>query len=187
MFEVRSTILYSSVRALDDRGYGERYRRLLPREHRDAVLDAAVWGEWLPLEVARAHYEACDRLDLAPAEMVDLGFGNERRREASFLSRMLRAAASRGGAWASLRTMPRLYTLFVRGGELRVRELGPRDARIDIVDFPLAHIRYVRLAARGLVTRGVALFADKTVGVEVPEGCTERALAYRVRWGDSRA
>src|SRR5712671_1498685 len=70
--EFRSTWITASQGTLKARGHRERYEALVAPEHRDVLLNI-IAGEWLPMEVARAHYTACDRLGLASDELLEIG------------------------------------------------------------------------------------------------------------------
>jgi hypothetical protein len=69
---IRSTLITSSLSSLRDRGLFARYDALQTSSHRQKILNA-VAGEWLPLEVALAHYHACDALGLSEAEQFAIG------------------------------------------------------------------------------------------------------------------
>ena len=57
----RSTWIVSSLEGLRERGCFDRYERQLI-DYRDAIL-SAVAGVWLPVDVVRAHYEACEKAE----------------------------------------------------------------------------------------------------------------------------
>ena len=63
--QVRSTLLASSLRSIRLRGRFDDYAKVLDPKYKEDVL-SSVAGVWLPLEVAAAHYEACDRLGYTP-------------------------------------------------------------------------------------------------------------------------
>ena len=69
----RSTWVVSSLESLRLGGYWDRYLEKLV-DHRDEVL-SCVAGVWLPIDVARAHYRACDALGLSSEDMSALGRG----------------------------------------------------------------------------------------------------------------
>src|SRR5271165_4823087 len=68
----RSTWLVSSVAAVRSRGLFERYLEGLPLRYHE-VISGSVAGVWLPVEVAVAHYEACETLKLPPEEQLAIG------------------------------------------------------------------------------------------------------------------
>jgi hypothetical protein len=62
----RSTWIVSSLEGLRERGFFDRYERRLV-DHRDAIL-SAIAGVWVPVNVVRAHYEACEELSIPDTE-----------------------------------------------------------------------------------------------------------------------
>ena len=65
--QVRSTLIATSIQSLRTRGLLGRYTKLLQGPHKETVL-TAVAGSWLPVEVAHAHYAACEALHLDSAQ-----------------------------------------------------------------------------------------------------------------------
>ena len=63
--EVRGTTLVSSLRGVRDGGHFGAYLANLLPEYRE-VIPLVVAGEWVPIDVALAHYRACDALGLLP-------------------------------------------------------------------------------------------------------------------------
>src|SRR3954470_3313458 len=70
--QFRSTWLTSSLRALRERQLLDPYFAHLPRSLHETVR-ASVAGTWLPIDVALAHYEACDSLKLPLSEQLAMG------------------------------------------------------------------------------------------------------------------
>src|SRR4051794_1890465 len=106
---VRSTWLRSSLAALEARGLMHRYLTLLPAEHHAAVL-ASVAGTWLPIEVAVQHYHACDRLGLAPLDVLAIGQEVTRRVHGMAMRTFLTLAQGLGATpWTALERMTTLW------------------------------------------------------------------------------
>ncbi|HEY6460372.1 MAG TPA: hypothetical protein VIY73_09480, partial [Polyangiaceae bacterium] len=96
--EYRSTMLRSTLAILAQRGLYERYVAALAVEHRDAIL-GSVPAVWLPLAVGMAHYEACDRLGLAPLEQASIGWETARRFHGPVIMTALRLAGAITSPW----------------------------------------------------------------------------------------
>ena len=65
---VRSTLLQSSLNSLRTHAYYDRYLAVVDPSYREVILGSLA-PEWLPMEVAEAHYRACDALQLTTEEM----------------------------------------------------------------------------------------------------------------------
>jgi len=72
--EIRSTLIASSLQSLKSRGHLARYTELLPAEHHDTILHY-IAGQWFPLAIGFAHYQACDGLGLSLEEQREIGAG----------------------------------------------------------------------------------------------------------------
>ncbi|MGH7297546.1 MAG: hypothetical protein ACRELB_21595, partial [Polyangiaceae bacterium] len=148
---VRSTLIASSLQSLRRRDLYERYQAVLAPEHREAVL-SSVAGLWLPMEVGRAHYDACDRLNLSVLEQVEIGGDVSIKIHDTFLGVVIRTAKHAGVTpWVLLARGNQMYSrLFHGGGGIRVIRRAAKEARADVAGVPLLGIPYFRNAIRGL-------------------------------------
>jgi len=178
---VRSTWLSASVRALGGRGLLDRYLDVLPR-HAYAQIAAPVAGAWLPIELALAHYRACEAMNLAPAEQLELGaaaIGVARSTSLRFESRLLREDSE---PWAAFIQLKRLWKQGWTGGDVCVAKLGPREAQVEIAGWPCADIAYCRVGMRGLLAALVRPFCGSLHAREVAEQWSTTSVAYGLRW-----
>jgi hypothetical protein len=180
---IRSTLIASSVDALRSRGLLDEYRAHLDREHRD-VLPNTVAGSWLPISHGIAHYEGCDRLRLTTGALLEIGENVTDRMRKSALSLAVKLAVGSGVTpWTIFLQGRRLWERSFRGGSsLGVFKLGPKEARLEIVAWPLARIEYNRVSFRGIL-RGLLLpFSTQTYVHELTPLCSATTSAYRVAW-----
>jgi hypothetical protein len=180
--QFRSTWLTSSIRALRERKLLDRYAQLLPAVHHEAVLGAVV-GVWLPIEVALAHYAACDALELQTTDLIAIGRDATNHVHGTILGTFVRLA--KGAGVTPWNVLVRLHDLWNRiwiGGGVSVVKLGPKEARIEIVAWPVANSRYCRVAMRGVVTSLIDLFCERSYAKEVTKFWTPTAVAYQVSW-----
>ena len=70
--QARSTLITTSIQAIRARGRFATYEEGLPPPLRQSIL-TVVAGAWLPIELALAHYTACEGLGLPVAEQVAIG------------------------------------------------------------------------------------------------------------------
>lgn len=180
---VRTTLLVSSLQSLRKRGLHERYLALLPEEHHD-VVRAMIAGQWVPMRVAEAHYEACQGLGIEPREVNAIGREVGDRIERTFLATMVRMAGSVGATpWTALSHVDRLYDrMFAGGGGACVYKLGPKDAEFHFVGVPICRFPYFRSAMAGVVEVGVELFCSKAYAKPVPEAAPPMGAVLHVAW-----
>jgi hypothetical protein len=158
---VRSTVLLGSLGALEADGYRERWSALVPNEAREA-LQYAVPGVWMRIEVALAHYGACDQLNLSDDAAAQLGASTFSRVKGTLLGTMLRMAqGTTVTPWTVLPHLQRFWNRAYDGAGIRIIKKGPKDAHVDVVQCALADAGYYRLALGGLLRSVIELFATR--------------------------
>jgi len=179
---VRSTVLISSRRALDATGFQESYERHLPETAR-AELGSVIAGVWLPMELGVAHYAACEALGLSNEEQVKMGRKTGERVNGTLLGTVARLAHSAGVTpWTLIEQLPRFWTRGFDGGDLSHVVLGPKEARVTIVDQPLMRFHYFRYGLAGTAELQLALFCRRAfVRVERFDARTF-ATTFRYQW-----
>jgi hypothetical protein len=178
----RSTWLNSSVDALRARGHFDRYVTLLPDEHRATILES-VAGIWLPIDVAVAHYGACEALALSRRDAWDIGVEVTRRVHGTTLALAIRLAKQAGVTpWTILAQLPRLWERVWRGGAIAIREVGPKEAILEVMRWRVAAIPYVRQTMPAVVHGIVELFCAKVYVREVPGKNSPTSLGMRLQW-----
>jgi serine/threonine protein kinase len=178
----RSTWLTASRATLREMGQFEAYERAIDVAYAARLRDM-VPGVWLPMDVARAHYLACDRLGLPTQTLVDIGLAATKRANATTLSFMTRMAQGAGATpWTLLTQVQRLWSLTADDGAMAIARLGPKEAHFEVVGYPLAGIHYNRVTMRGIVMAVVSLFCTKVYVNEILPLCTPRSLGMRVSW-----
>lgn len=179
---VRSTLIGSSIQALREHGYFERYKDELPGEWHDRVLSASA-GVWLPFEIADVHYRACDRLALSNQDILGMGNAVCKLAERTVMAALLRMASEAGATpFTVLGGTPRVWARLFTGGAVASYKLGPKEARFETVGIPLAQIRYWRVGYRGLLTSLTEPFCTKMYIREIPSLCVGNDLAFRLSW-----
>ena len=180
---VRGALIASSLQALRQFGYYERYLAVLPESEREAVL-FCVANSWLPLDTAMTHYRACDAMGLTDSELVSVGEAVSERIMGSFLGTLLRSGVSLGATptpWIPLRQYGRVCDRLLEGGVHHVDEVGPKDAIIETSGVPMFNFRYFRVATLGIMRGAAGTFAKTVYVKEVPTKDPERIRASR-RW-----
>jgi hypothetical protein len=180
---VRTTLLVSSLQSLRKRSLVDKYMSYLPAEHHREI-QSLIAGQWSPMSLAMAHYEACEALRLPRHEVNVIGREVGDRIEGTFLATMVRMAGQVGATpWTALSQTQRLYQrLFGPGGGCCVLKVGPKDARVMLAGLPIARIPYFRGAMLGVFEVGVELFARKAYAREVEEARTPTRAMVHVAW-----
>jgi hypothetical protein len=159
--EIRSTLIASSIQALRSHGHIERYSALLPEQYHDKVLHC-IAGQWFPLAVGFAHYQACEQLGLSMEQQREIGSDVSHRIHETFLGVVVKMAKGVGVTpWTALGRGNQLYARILRGGGSQMTRLGPKDAQIELGRLPLLEIPYFRTAALGMYQTAIGLFATR--------------------------
>lgn len=178
----RSTWLTSSLSALRERGFIDRYFTLLPAEYHAAV-DGCVAGIWLPIDVCLAHYRACEALQLSKREAWDIGDQVTRRVHGTSLALALRLATQVGATpWTILAQLDRLWERIWIGGGVGVYKRGPKEAIVEVIQWRPAGIPYVRSTMPAVLAGIVAMFCAKAYASDVPALGTSSSMGVKVQW-----
>jgi hypothetical protein len=181
--KVRGSWMLSSRRALREAGLLDAYVSYLPPEV-DGVLRAPSPAEWLPMEVALAHYTACDKLDLPTTQLVTMGATAVRFGHAKVIDVVAKLVTGAGVAtpWTVFEHAQRFWDRTFVGGAVGVARLGPKEAQIEVAGWPCAAFRYTRIACRGVLSGTAEVFCEKAYVREVESLCTPLSLGYRIGW-----
>lgn len=179
---VRSTLLITSRAALEERGLRAAYLAALPARFHEPLLES-VAGVWLPIEVATAHYTACDALGLSSEVRAELGRRVSERVRGTLLGTVVRLA--KGAGVSPYTVMPHFQRFWNRafdGGGIALYQVGPKEARVEARKVPLYEIPYFRSAVRGLVEDVLAMFCEKVYVTDQPGKRPVGTMAYRIQW-----
>ena len=180
--KVRGSWMLSSRRALREAGLLEAYAVHLPPDV-DEALRAPSPAEWLPIELAVAHYTACDKLDLPTTQLVEMGASAVRYGHAKVIDIVAKLATGAGATpWTILEQSQRFWDRTWVGGAVGVTKLGPKEAQIELASWPCAAFRYTRVACRGVLSGMAEIFCEKAYAREVEALCTPLSLGYRIGW-----
>jgi hypothetical protein len=178
----KGTWIASAVMGLREAGYIDAYRSKLEPRYVD-VLTNLVPTEWQPVDVLLAHYDACDRLELTTSEALALADSVTNRAQGGVLAFTARVAKSTlVTPWVAMAQLNRLWSRVARGGGLGVFKLGPKEARVEVVQFPGSRYRYCQISMRGVLQSTLALFCGRVFVTELPAYASPTQMAMRVAW-----
>jgi hypothetical protein len=179
---VRGSWICSSQRSLREQGVLERYFSLMSADDR-AKLTAPPAGEWLPIEIAMAHYTACDKLELSVSQIIEMGRSATNYSNAPVMNVTAKLATGAGATpWIIFEQVQRFWDRVWMGGAVGVTKLGPKELRVELVGWPMSGFRYTRVAMRGVIVGTCELFCSKCYAQEIENLCTPLTLGYRVAW-----
>ncbi len=178
--QVRGSLIASSLETLRQLGLFDRYIAHLPAEYHEQIL-YVIAASWVPIDVAMAHYRACDEMQLAESELHEIGQYVSKRIMGTFLGTLMRTATSVIAPGSALRYYPRLWDRLLMGGGCTVSTLGSNEARIESRGVAMFRYRYFRVAYTGLI-RGAATVFRSSVQTRI-RSSTDNALTIDISWG----
>lgn len=180
---VRSSLLLSSIQSLKQHSLYDRYVAQLDAQNRETLL-SMVAGVWLPMDVGMSHYIACEALGLSVAEQVQIGREVNDRIQGSLMGVLVKTAKNVGATpWTPLESSARLWERTFQGGAgVCVTEVGPKEARVELVGLPILDILYFRHAYRGAFLGALELFAQKVYVSEIRSAAASGEVRFRISW-----
>ena len=175
-------MLLGSISGVRATGRFDAYAAALAPAHRE-ILVSLVAGTWVPLDVAWAHYEACDTLNYTAEQGLANGRSTFDNTSVTLLGTILRMGKEAGvSPWNVLPHLQRFWDRAYDGGGLRVVKTGPKEARVDVAQIRFAESRYYRNALRGVLTGILELFCQKAYVTERPGSRAPGTVVMRVQW-----
>ncbi len=175
---VRSTVIVSSIHALRAAGHYDAYAARVDPGVRERLVTLGA-PTWLPVDLARAHYTACDALRL-PGDEVRRISGALAPVHASGVDVLIRAARVGGlSPWAIFTRAPRYWERMYEGGALVVHEDGPKDARLVVLGQPLAEVGYWRTGFAGILCALADALSTRAYVKETPG---PQSVSYGISW-----
>lgn len=179
---MRSTLLIASINTLRTLGRFDDYAAHLSPEHKEMLL-TAIAGTWVPMDVAMAHYDACETLGLPIDQQVANGRVVFDKTSGTLLGTAIRMAREAGiTPWSVFPYFQRFWERGYDGGGLAVYKAGPKEAVFEVVSVRLLESRYFRNALRGLTGAMTELFCRKAYVTEKPGQRAPSSVTVRVQW-----
>jgi hypothetical protein len=130
-----------------------------------------------------AHYRACDALELSKREAWEIGMEVTRKVHGTSLALAFRLAKQAGVTpWSILAQLPKLWERVWQGGGLAIDKTGPKEAVLEVIQWPPAGIAYVRHTIPAVVHGVVELFCRKAYVTEVTALTSSTSIGLRLQW-----
>lgn len=178
---VRGSLIASSLATLRSNGLYERYLDCLPGDQQNRVL-YIVAASWVPVDIALAHYGACDAMRLTEAELERMGRNVSERIMGTFLGTLVRTARKiYTPSSVPLRQYPKLWDRLLQGGGCTVSmSNAAKTACIESRGVPMFRYRYFRIAYAALIRGAGAMFRDD-MNVRI-RNATDLSLTTELNW-----
>ena len=174
---LRRMLIQSSIAELKEFGLYDRYCSKLDAATLSGITDHIGPG-WIPVQLAMAHYQACDELGLGDEQLATLG-----ARAGATLASNLLVTSAKISPWEAIHAFWRMGRRINEGGSSQYVKLGPTRLQIESLGNPLQTIAYYRLASLGFYRSafgalGVQVREVKIMSYRAPTG----SLDVRISW-----
>jgi hypothetical protein len=180
---VRNVILQASLAELKVHGHYDRYTKVIHPGVLEQLLSYLGPG-WIPLELALAHYEACEQLRLSADEFAAMGDRvGDRVQETMLVSPAKRVRQSDFDLWLAVPALHRMWRRLFQGGSVQVVKVGPKDQLLEEWGFGLTRYHYYRQGHLAVLraTRS-AVGATRTTAAVVSYSAPLDELVVRIGW-----
>jgi hypothetical protein len=180
---IRSTLLISSYAAVRESGRGDAYLAVLAQSYRKTIVEA-VAGTWIPIEVAVAHYDACNSVGFTTEEQVKIGRQIGERMHGTLLGTVVRMAKEAGVTpWTVIPQFQRFWNRAYDGGGIYAVKVGPKEVLISVQKAVIADCAYWRSALCGTTMGVLDLFCRKSYMTErTAKGRVSGSATFRIQW-----
>jgi hypothetical protein len=139
---VRGTVLVASQRSLKARNVWDAYQAAIEVPFRE-TLSLVLASSWVPIEVAVAHYRACDRLQLAPEDIRAIGREAGKFIYSATVAVVMKLSSQFGTSpLAILRNLDRFVERTWQGSAFQVKQVGPKEAEVLWFGQPCGNVPY---------------------------------------------
>lgn len=181
---VRNVLLQASLSQLRSNGHFARYAALIDAQALEQLIAMSVAPGWIPIELALAHYEACDNLLLTPEQFATMGSAvGERVQDTLLVSSAKRAREADFDPWSAEGQLQRMWPRVFQGGSVQVVKVGPKAKLMEERGFRLNKYQYYRQSHLAAVRATHQSLGTRNVQTKVESYSAARdELVVRVSW-----
>lgn len=141
---VRNLLIQSSLLELRESGYYERYAKNIEPKVLESLLASLAPG-WIPMDLALAHYQACERLDLNADELSEVGSRVGKRVQSAMLVSLAKSVREANyDIWMATGQLHRMMRRLHQGGSVQMVRVGAKDKLLEERGLQVTRYNYVR-------------------------------------------
>lgn len=181
--EVKNALLQASLEQLHVKGLYPAYVGLVDPGVPERIRSTLAMS-WVPVDLAVAHYRACENLSLDSDALKGIGTGvGGRMQETSLVSNAKKTPGSSEDFWSSSGALLRMWARHYRGGSVQVAKLGPTEMELDLRGFVLNQFRYFRHAQLTVVAVAFEAMGVRVTTVKIVQYSAARdEMTLRIAW-----
>jgi hypothetical protein len=152
---VRRMLVHSSIAEIGSLGLYDTYVDQIPRSALDRIKELIGPG-WMPVELAIAHYTACDKLHIEDEAIFRLGLraGDKMGSALLVAGAQPRIETKDRSPWPLLPAFARMGRRIYDGASAQYVRTGPNSLQVEYYGNPLFSFHYYRVAHTGFMHQG---------------------------------
>ncbi len=182
--ELRGTIIATSLALAREHHLDGEYFRLLPaKDH--ARIRSITAITWVPLDLALTHYRVMAQLFPSATQQVENGRKSSERTQNVYLRTLFQLAQAAGqlDPFVALARLPAIFgRMWNGGGAPTAFATGPKDARVELLAYPILEVAYVRCGWQGMLESGLALTTRRVFVRPDPSFEGYDRVAFEISW-----
>jgi hypothetical protein len=180
---VKNVLIQASLAELKSHGHYERYSQLMAADALDTLRLSLAPG-WIPIELALAHYEACDKLELTPAQFAAIGNDvGDRVQDAVLVSLAKKVRAANFDLDAALGPLQRMWPRLFQGGSVQTVSVAGKERLIEERGFRLNRYHYYRQGHVAALRATYAALGIRVIDIKVDHyDALSDEMVVRVSW-----
>lgn len=180
---VRRMLVHSSIAGLQADGLYELYSSLVPASSL-AEIHALIGPGWMPVDLALAHYTACDRLGLSEKQILSYGMrAGDEMGNALLLANNQPSVPGAESVWAKILAFSRMGRRIHEGSSAQYVKLGENALLIEHRGNPMFSISYYRTAHLGFLRNTFNRVSIQVTDLKLsPYRSSDAHIEARISW-----
>lgn len=180
---VKNVLLQASLARLKETGLYPRYAAIVAPGVPEQI-ESNLAMSWMPVEVAVAHYGACESMVLDAEQVTDVGTGvGERVKETQLVTSSKKTREEDTSNWDNMGSLYRIWARSFQGGSVQIVKLGAKDMLLEQRGFVLTQYRYYRQAQLAVLRSSFEAFGMQVTSLKTTSYSAARdEVAIRLTW-----
>lgn len=180
---VKNVLLQASLARLKETGLYPRYAANVSPSVPEQI-ESNLAMSWMPIELAVAHYGACESMVLDTEQVTEVGTGvGERVKETQLVTSSKKTREEDTSNWDNMGSLYRIWARSFQGGSVQIVKLGPKDMLLEQRGFVLTQYRYYRQAQLAVLRSSFEAFGMQITSLKTASYSAARdEVGIRLTW-----
>lgn len=176
-------LMQTSMSELKVHDHYDRYAKLIDPSALEQLQNATLAPGWIPVELAHAHYAACDRLQLSPEQFAAVGQRvGDRMQNVVLVSLAKKVRDADYDLWQAVGPLQRMWPRIFQGGSVQLSKVGPKEMLLEEKGFSLNQHEYYRRAHEAAVTATYSAVRSNVTAKVLSYNAAQDEMLVHVTW-----